>query len=103
MGDTSAGPVCLCAEEAGGGLVVIKEYLGSPAACRLALPDLHRIAPAERWLVRSPRSPEERVTSNCVASSLKAAPRQHRWGTPRAWQRRIRSSFAVTVSIQSTT
>ena len=59
VGDTSAGPVCLCAEEAGGGLVVIKEYLGSPAACRLALPDLHRIAPAERWLIRSQRSPEE--------------------------------------------
>lgn len=38
--------MCLCAEDAGNGLVVVKELLGSPAACRLSLPDLPRVAPA---------------------------------------------------------
>ena len=55
VGDTPDGPACLCAEDAGGGLVIVKEYLGSPAARRLTLPDLCRAAPAERWLVRCPR------------------------------------------------
>lgn len=59
VGDTPAGPVCLCAEEAGDGLTVIKELLGSSAAQRLILPDLRRAAPAQRWLVRTPRPPEE--------------------------------------------
>lgn len=59
VGDTEAGPVCLCAEEAEEGLVILKEYLGSPAACRQALPDLGRAVPAQRWLVRGPRSPKE--------------------------------------------
>lgn len=60
VGDTPAGPVCLCAEGAGNGLVVVKEYLGAPAARRMALPGLPDSAPAERWLVRGPRDPEER-------------------------------------------
>lgn len=55
-GSTPAGPVCLCAEGAGDGLMVIKEYLGSPAAKRLSLGDLSRAAPAEEWLVREPVS-----------------------------------------------
>lgn len=57
--ETAAGPVCLCAEGAGNGLVILKEYLGTPTAKQLALPGLARIAPAERWLVREPRSPGE--------------------------------------------
>lgn len=56
---TSAGPVCLCAEGAGNGTVLLKELLGSPDACRLALADLPRVAPAQRWLVRTPRPQEE--------------------------------------------
>lgn len=52
--DTSAGAVCLCAEGAGHGTVILKELLGSPAACRLALADLPRIAPAQSWLIRTP-------------------------------------------------
>ena len=59
VGDTAAGPVCLCAEEAGDGLVILKEYLGSPAARRLALADLVRTVPAQRWLVRGPRPEHE--------------------------------------------
>ena len=59
VGDTAAGTVCLCAEEAGEGLVVLKEYLGSPAARRLALSDLGRAVPAQRWLVREPRPENE--------------------------------------------
>lgn len=58
-GGTAAGPVCLCAEGAGDGLVVVKEYLGAPAARRLALPGLPLAAPAERWLLRGPRGGEE--------------------------------------------
>ena len=58
-GDTSDGPVCLCAEEAGGGTVILKEFLGQPSACRLALSDLARVVPARRWLVRTPRSEGE--------------------------------------------
>lgn len=53
-GDTPAGPVCLCAEGAGDGLMIVKECLGSPEAKKLALPDLARVAPARRWLVRGP-------------------------------------------------
>ena len=44
---------------AGEGLVVLKEYLGSPAARRLALSDLGRAVPAQRWLVREPRPENE--------------------------------------------
>lgn len=60
VGDTSDGPVCLCAEEAGNGLVILKEYLGSPAARRQALPDLARAVPAQRWQVRGPRPTDEK-------------------------------------------
>ena len=49
---TDDGPVCLCAEGAGDGFVVVKELLGSAAAREAALADLHRAAPAERYLVR---------------------------------------------------
>lgn len=59
VGDTPEGSVCLCAEEAGNGVVILKELLGSPAACRLSLPDLPRVAPAQHWLVRVPRSRTE--------------------------------------------
>lgn len=55
-GETPEGPVCLCAEGAGNGLVIVKEYLGAPAARESALRDLSRVAPAERWLVREPLS-----------------------------------------------
>ena len=55
-GETDYGPVCLCAEGAGDGLVVLKEFLGSPAAKRLAQADLPRAVPAQRWLVREPIS-----------------------------------------------
>ena len=59
VGHTSAGEVCLCAEGAGNGIVVVKELLGNPDACRLALPDLPRVAPAQRWLVRGPSTEDE--------------------------------------------
>jgi len=52
VGKTSAGPVCLCAEGAGDGLVVVKELLGSPTAKRLISAQLPQTAPAQRWLVR---------------------------------------------------
>ena len=53
---TSTGPVCLCAEGAGNGTMVLKELLGSPEACHLALAALPRIAPAQRWVVRTPQA-----------------------------------------------
>lgn len=77
-GDTAAGPVCLCAEEAGDGLVILKEFLGSAEACRLALPDLGRAAPARRWLVRTPRTPEE-----CAANGEKGRFGMLKWLDPR--------------------
>lgn len=83
VGDTAAGPVCLCAEEAGDGLVVLKEYLGSPEACRLALSDLGRVAPAQRWLVRGPRTPDE-----CAANRTKGQFGMLKWLDPelsRSW------------------
>ena len=58
-GETPEGLVCLCAEGTGKGVVILKELLGNPAACRHALPDLPRVAPAPRWLVRTPRSGDE--------------------------------------------
>lgn len=51
-GKTPDGPVCLCAEGAGEGLVVVKELLGSPTAKRLTLACLPQIVPARHWLVR---------------------------------------------------
>ena len=58
VGDTPAGPVCLCAERADDELVIIKEYLGRAGMGRYILPDLPRIAPARRWEIRGPRSAE---------------------------------------------
>lgn len=66
VGETPAGTVCLCAEGAGGGTVILKELLGSSAACRLSLPDLPRVAPAERWLVRTPRAKEEALVNQSL-------------------------------------
>jgi len=51
---TAYGPVCLCAEGASDGLIVLKECLGSFEARQLALSNLPRIASAQRWLVREP-------------------------------------------------
>lgn len=56
QGDTPKGAVCLCAEGAGGGRMVIKEFLGAPAARRLALQALPQIVPARRWLIRVPQA-----------------------------------------------
>lgn len=53
VGQTELGPVCLCAEGDGNGLVVFKELLGGSAR-RLVLPHLARMFPARRWQVRSP-------------------------------------------------
>jgi GNAT superfamily N-acetyltransferase len=55
-GETAEGAICLCAEYAGHGVAVLKELLGSPAALRLAIPDLPRILPAEQWEARGPAS-----------------------------------------------
>lgn len=66
VGETPAGTVCLCAEGAGNGLVILKELLGSSDACRLSLPDLPRVAPAERWLVRMPRAKEEALVNQTL-------------------------------------
>lgn len=57
-GETEDGPVCLCAEGAGEGVMVLKELLGSPAAKERALSQLPQIVPAERWLVREPAAEE---------------------------------------------
>ena len=70
-GETAAGPVCLCAEGAGDGLVMVKEYLGSPTAKRLSLPDLPRIAPADRWLVREPMPDDSKVSGGRKFAMLK--------------------------------
>lgn len=70
-GETAAGPVCLCAEGAGDGLVMVKEYLGSPTAKRLSLPDLPRIAPADRWLVREPMPDDPKVSGGRKFAMLK--------------------------------
>lgn len=60
VGDTPEGSACLCAEGAGDGRVIVKEYLGSAGTYRHILPDLPRIAPARRWEIRSPRPRDER-------------------------------------------
>lgn len=57
VGDTPAGPVCLCAEWAEEDFVIVKELLGGH---RLAYCDLPRIAPAQRWEIRGPRPQNER-------------------------------------------
>ena len=70
-GDTPDGPVCLCAEGAGNGLTIVKEYLGCPTAKRLALRDLARVVPARRWLVREPMSPTPGLTDGWEFAMLK--------------------------------
>lgn len=69
--DTAAGPVVLCAEGAGDGLVILKECLGSPTAKRLTLSDLPRVAPAERWLVREPLSDPHETSAGRKFAMLK--------------------------------
>ncbi len=56
-GTTRWGSVCLCAEGGEGGLMVIKEVLGSPQSRAIALDQLPQVAPGARWLVRKPLSP----------------------------------------------
>lgn len=58
VGEVSGEPLCLCAER--GDLVVVKELLGSDRARRLAVLDLPRVAPAQRWEVRGPCLRDER-------------------------------------------
>lgn len=58
-GETAEGPLCLCAERGGDGLVVVKELLGSPAAQKLALGQLPRLVSAETWLIRGPADPQD--------------------------------------------
>ena len=60
VGDTPAGPVCLCAERADDELVIVKELLGPAGMGRAVFPDLPRIAPARRWEIRGPRPWDER-------------------------------------------
>ena len=60
VGDTPAGPVCLCAERAGDELVIVKELLGPGGMGHAVFPDLPRIAPAQRWEIRGPRPQDER-------------------------------------------
>lgn len=51
--------------------MVIKEFLGSPTAKRLTLPDLARVAPAERWLVREPMGDAPEQTGGWKFAMLK--------------------------------
>lgn len=62
VGETGAGPVCLCTERADDELVIVKECLGSDM--RPIYLDLPRIAPARRWELRQPRSQETSVGVN---------------------------------------
>lgn len=54
VGDLLGEPLCLCAERAGGELVIVKELLGSDHARWLACLDLPRVASAGGWEVRGP-------------------------------------------------
>lgn len=61
VGDPSGDPVCLCAERVNAELVIVKELLGrSFPTRRLALLDLPRVAPAQRWEIRGPSPRDER-------------------------------------------
>ena len=60
VGDTPAGPVCLCAERVDDELVIVKELLGPAGMGHAVFPDLPRIAPARRWEIRGPRPRDER-------------------------------------------
>ena len=71
VGAPLAGPVCGGGEGAGGGLMVVKEYLGAPAARRLALPGLPQAAPAERWLVRQPMAEDGAASGGWKFAMLK--------------------------------
>lgn len=78
---TPAGPVILCAEGAGNGLVVVKEILGSPTAKRLGLADLSRVAPAQQWYLREPFMEGDKVSGGWQFAMLK-------WldlGTEKGW------------------
>lgn len=52
--DTPDGPVLLCVEGAGNGVVVGKEFLGCPTAKQLSLPGVGRIAQGDKILLREP-------------------------------------------------
>lgn len=70
VGDTEGGPVCLCAEGDGSGLIVFKELLGD-GALRLLLPHLTRMFPARRWEVRSPMTADSQVSGGRKFGMLK--------------------------------
>lgn len=70
-GDTDYGPVCLCAEGAGDGLFVIKEYLGDATAQRLALSGLPKAVPGSKWLIRGPVSPGDETDKSWKFGMLK--------------------------------
>ena len=53
VGRTASGPICLCAEGAGDGLVVVKELLGNGRGGTV-LASLAKAIPSERYLVRRP-------------------------------------------------
>ena len=62
VGDTPAGPACLCAERADGERMIFKEFLcprqsGPQETARLWL-NFPKIAPARRWELRQPRPAE---------------------------------------------
>lgn len=61
-GETSRGPVCLCAEGDGRGTMIFKELLGGSAP--EVLPHLPRQFPAERWLLRS--APSRHTGAECM-------------------------------------
>ena len=53
VGEGPQGPLCLCAEDAGGDLVILKECLGS-GALETAAPHLPVLFPGRRFLARTP-------------------------------------------------
>ena len=59
VGETQAGPVCLCAEGDGHGLLLCKELLGGPAV-RQVLPHLPGMFPGRRLVVRTPAAPGQK-------------------------------------------
>lgn len=59
VGETQAGPVCLCAEGDGQGLLLCKELLGGPAV-RQVLPHLPGMFPGRRLVVRTPAAPGQK-------------------------------------------
>ena len=69
--DTADGPVILCGEGAGNGVIVVKEILGSPTAKRLGLGELNRILPADLWYLREPLSNCGKMTEGWQFAMLK--------------------------------